>query len=262
MTDGMWRVAIFFGLLLGLALLERLAPAREWRARGAARLASHGALGMLSVGVPAAMGWVMRLLIGVGAAAWAASAGFGLFHWIAAPGWLAAGVSIIAMDSAIYFQHRAMHVSPLLWRLHNMHHHDHDLDVTTAMRFHPAEIVASTLYKAAVIVLLGAPVAAALAYEMVLSSMALFNHANIALPPQIERWARLVIVTPSMHVRHHSMVRAEHDSNYGNFLSLWDRLLGTWHAEPPAPAKFPIGLAETQARDVNRLGWLLALPWR
>lgn len=262
MTEGFGRAALFFGLLLGLGLAERLAPARQWRARGAGRWVSHGALGVLSVGVPALIGWAARPLVGVGAAAWAASAGFGLFHWVAAPMWLAGLLAIIAMDGAIYFQHRAMHLSPLLWRLHNTHHHDHDLDVTTALRFHPAEIFVSTLYKAAMIALLGMPVAAAILYEMLLSSMALFNHANIALPTGVERWARRVIVTPSMHVRHHSAVRAEHDSNYGNFLSIWDRMLGTWHAEPAGAGNFPLGLADTQARAVNRLGWLLALPWR
>lgn len=262
MIDTGARVAIFFALLLGLGMVERVVPARQWRARGPARWASHGVLGALSVSVPAALGWVARPLIGVGAAAWAATAGFGLLHWVTAPWWLAGLFSIIAMDFAVYFQHRAMHLSPLLWRLHNTHHHDHDLDVTSALRFHPAEIVASTLYKAAVIALLGVPVAAAFAYELLLSSMALFNHANIALPVPIERWARRIIVTPTMHVRHHSTVRAEHDSNYGNFLSIWDQMLGTWHAEPPGRADFPIGLAETQARDVNRLGWLLTLPWR
>ncbi len=262
MIDTGGRAAIFLALLLGLALIERLAPARRWRAHGPARWVSHGALGALAVGVPAAIGWVARPLVGIGAAIWAERAAFGLFHWISLPPWLAGVAAIVAMDCAVYFQHRAMHVSPLLWRLHNTHHHDQDLDVTSALRFHPAEIFVSTLYKAGIIALLGVPVAAAVAYELLLSSMALFNHANIALPPRIERWARRVIVTPSMHVRHHSMVRSEHDSNFGNFLSVWDQMLGTWHAERPGRADFVIGLAETQARNVDRLGWLLALPWR
>jgi sterol desaturase/sphingolipid hydroxylase (fatty acid hydroxylase superfamily) len=256
------RAAVFVALLVGFLVLERAVPARSWRSPAAERWFAHGALGAFAALVAGAVAFIAPVMVATGAAGWAGAAGFGLLNWLAVPPLLAGAVSIIVLDCAIYFQHRLMHVLPVLWRFHAVHHHDHDLDVTTALRFHPGEILLSTLYKAGVAALLGAPVASIALYELILSSMALANHANVALPPRVERWVRLVLVTPTMHVRHHSTVRAEHDRNFGNLLSFWDRLFGTWHREPPVVRKFPLGLGQTQGRRVDDIGWLLALPWR
>lgn len=261
MTIGLIRFAIFAAMLAVLALLEHRFPHRAWRTRQRERWASHAGLGLLSAAVPAALVRITPALAGAGAAAWAASHGFGLLNIVPLPGIWAIAVAILLLDLAIYGQHRAMHRWPVLWRLHAVHHHDHDLDVTTALRFHPAEILVSTLYKAAAAALIGAPVIAVIIHETLLSTMALFNHANIALPPRIERWVQPVLVTPTMHVRHHATVRAQHDSNYGNMLSIWDRLLGSYYSEPSVPKPFAIGLADTQRQRVTGLGWLLALPF-
>lgn len=262
MTIGLVRLGIFALTLAALLLLERRFPHRAWRTDRTERWLSHGGLGLLAVAVPAVLVRITPALAGVGAASWAASRGVGLLNIAPLGAIWSIPLAILLLDLAMYGQHRAMHRLPVLWRLHAVHHHDQDLDVTSALRFHPAEILLSTLYKAGVAALIGAPVVAVIIHETLLSVMALFNHANIALPHGVERWVQPVIVTPTMHVRHHSTVRAEHDSNYGNALSIWDRLFGSYCPEPATPALFPIGLPETQRRTVTGLGWLLALPFR
>lgn len=262
MTIALIRFGIFVVVLTAMVMLERRFPLRAWRTDRPQRWLSHGGLGLLTVAVPALLVRITPALAGVGAASWAASQGFGVLNIMPLGATGAIVLAILLLDLAIYGQHRAMHRWPILWRLHAVHHHDQDLDVTSALRFHPAEILLSTIYKAGVAALIGAPVVAVIIHETMLSAMALFNHANIALPPRIERWVQPVIVTPTMHVRHHATVRAEHDSNYGNALSIWDRLFGSYCPEPTTPRPFPIGLAETQNQSVTRLGWLLALPFR
>jgi sterol desaturase/sphingolipid hydroxylase (fatty acid hydroxylase superfamily) len=262
MTIGLIRFGIFALVLAAMALLERRFPLRAWRTDRPQRFASHAGLGLLAVAVPAILVRIAPALAGAGAAGWAASQGFGLLNVISlSPAW-AIPLAILLLDLAIYGQHRAMHRWPLLWRLHAVHHDDHDLDVTTALRFHPGEILLSTVYKAGAAALIGAPVIAVIIHETLLSAMALFNHANIALPPRLERWVQPLLVTPTMHARHHATVRADHDSNYGNMLSLWDRLFGSYSPEPTPPTPFPIGLGETQGEQVTGLRWMLARPFR
>jgi sterol desaturase/sphingolipid hydroxylase (fatty acid hydroxylase superfamily) len=147
-------------------------------------------------------------------------------------------LTLIVLDFAIWLQHLLAHRIPLLWRLHQMHHADPDIDVTTAIRFHPIEIAFSMLYK------IGAPPVAVLAFEAILNGCALFNHANVSLPSRIEAMLRLVVVTPHMHRVHHSTVPLEHHSNFGFNLSVWDRLFGTFTAEPAGGHEgMTIGLA-------------------
>ncbi len=262
MTIGLVRFGIFALVLASMALLERRFPHRAWRTDRTARWLSHGGLGLLTVAVPAALVRITPALAGVGAASWAADQGVGLLNIVPMSTIWSVLLAILLLDLAMYGQHRAMHRWPILWQLHAVHHHDQDLDVTSALRFHPAEILLSTLYKAGMAALIGAPIVAVIIHETLLSAMALFNHANVALPSRIERWVQPVIVTPTMHVRHHSTVRAEHDSNYGNALSIWDRLFGSYCPEPAKPAPFAIGLPETQHRPVIGLRWLLSQPFR
>jgi sterol desaturase/sphingolipid hydroxylase (fatty acid hydroxylase superfamily) len=141
-------------------------------------------------------------------------------------------LALLALDLAIWVQHLASHKIPLFWRLHKVHHADRDIDVTTAVRFHPVEIALSMLWKIVVVVPLGAPPLAVLLFEVILNACAMFNHANIALPAWLDGALRVAIVTPDMHRVHHSVLRREHDSNYGFNLSLWDRLFRTYTAQP------------------------------
>jgi sterol desaturase/sphingolipid hydroxylase (fatty acid hydroxylase superfamily) len=193
----------------------------------------------------------------------AAEHGWGLMSVLQVPLWLAVLVSIVALDLAIYVQHVMFHAIPGLWRLHRVHHTDLDFDVTTGTRFHPLEILISTAIKCAAVAAMGAPVIAVLIFELLLNATAVFNHANASLPQAVERWVRLLVVTPDMHRVHHSMFYDESSSNFGFNLPWWDRLFGTYRAEPRlGHEKMAIGVdAFRSAHDV-RLDQLLLQPFR
>ena len=141
---------------------------------------------------------------------------------------------VIALDLAIYLQHVVFHYVPVLWRLHRMHHADIDIDVTTGLRFHPLEILLSLGIKIVAVLALGVPALAVLIFEVLLNATSMFNHSNVKLPHWLDRAARWIVVTPQMHQVHHSIVRAETDSNFGFNLPWWDRLFGTYRAKPAA----------------------------
>ena len=203
-------------------------------------------------------------LAAVGTALWAQGAGVGLFNTWAVPGLVAGIVVFLALDFAVWLEHVASHRIPLLWRIHRMHHADTGFDVTTALRFHPLEIVLSMVWKALIIVALGAPVLAVLVFEIVLNGMAMFNHSNLRLPLGLDRWLRRIVVTPDMHRVHHSSIRRETDSNYGFNLAVWDRLFATYVAQPKLGHEgMEIGLeAWRDGREASGLGWTLMLPFR
>jgi len=167
------------------------------------------------------------------------------------------------LDLAIYTQHVAFHAVPLFWRLHRMHHSDLEIDVTTGIRFHPVEIVLSVLIKMAVIGLLGAPVVAVLAFEVILNATSMFNHSNARLPLWLDAAVRAVLVTPDMHRVHHSVARAETDSNFGFNLSVWDRVFGTYRREPAAgQLGMTIGIPKFRDPAELRLDRMLTQPFR
>ena len=151
---------------------------------------------------------------------------------------------------------------PLFWRFHRVHHADRDFDVTTAVRFHPVEIVASMVVKIGLVYLLGPQALAVVVFEIILNGTALFNHANLRLPLWLDRVVRLVLVTPDMHRVHHSVIRAEHDSNYGFALSIWDRIFRTYRAQPKAGMTAMVVGLEWQDDRPAKLGWSLWLPFR
>ena len=201
-------------------------------------------------------------VLAVGMAQTAQTNGWGLLNQIGTSTMIGLGIGIIALDLLIYLQHVMFHAVPLLWRLHMVHHADLDYDLTTGLRFHPVEIVLSMILKLTVIVALGPPVAAVLVFELVLNGMAIFNHGNIKLSPSLDRFLRFFIVTPDMHRVHHSVIIRETNSNYGFNLSIWDRLFGTYLAQPSKGHQdMIIGLS--QFRDHRRLTlpWLLILPF-
>ena len=183
----------------------------------------------------------------------AAGNGWGLLNLVALPSWLAGVLAFVLLDLAIYGQHMMFHHVPPLWRLHRMHHADLDFDVTTGLRFHPIEIFLSLLIKMAVVVALGAPAAAVIVFEVVLNGTSLFNHANVRLPGAMDRWLRLIVVTPDMHRVHHSIHRDETDSNFGFNLPWWDRLFATYRDQPgDGHQGMTIGIP--QFRDPEALG--------
>lgn len=204
---------------------------------------------------------ILLPLLAVGAAIDAQNAGLGLFNLIAAPIWLEWLLVILIFDFAIWAQHLITHKVPLLWRLHRVHHADRDMDVTTAIRFHPVEIALSMLLKIGLVYLIGPAAGAVVLFEVLLNGSALFNHGNIALPARVDAALRKIVVTPDMHRVHHSIHRAEHDSNYGFFLSIWDRMFRTYIAQPKAGHDaMDIGLHWQDERP-TRLSWSLALPF-
>lgn len=207
---------------------------------------------------------ILRLtfpVMAVGLAAVAQDKGWGLFNNLDLPLWLAIVVSVAMLDLAIYLQHVMFHAVPALWRLHRMHHADLEFDVTTALRFHPVEILMSMGIKMAVVAALGPPAVAVLAFEVLLNATAMFNHSNIRLPQSVDRVLRLVIVTPDMHRVHHSIEPAETNSNFGFNLPWWDRLLGTYRPQPRSGhIEMTIGIEQFRTRRDLWLDRMLVQP--
>jgi sterol desaturase/sphingolipid hydroxylase (fatty acid hydroxylase superfamily) len=205
-----------------------------------------------------------RLAVPVLAVGWAVevdSRGWGLLPALALADWAVFLLAVLLLDLAIYCQHRLFHRIPLLWRLHRVHHSDLAFDVTTGVRFHPLELLASLLIKLAMITALGAPAAAMLVFELLLSLGSLFTHADFALPVGLDRRLRWLLVTPSMHRIHHSPRRIETDSNYGFHLSVWDRLFGSYRSASIEPeASMTIGLEHWREPAAQRLWPLLGQP--
>ena len=219
----------------------------------------------VNLGLAAVNMLIMRLTIGSMAyfSAVAAAAFCRFFKPIDGPEWLSISMSLLVLDVAIYGQHIVMHKWPVLWRLHQVHHTDLEFDATTAVRFHPLEIVLSMAYKVVCIYLLGANPIAVVAFEIILNGAATFNHSNIYIPPALDKILRWLIITPDMHRIHHSARTAETDSNYGFSISCWDRLFKTYTAEPGEPqTAMDIGLKSYRRQSDLRFIRLLLLPFR
>jgi sterol desaturase/sphingolipid hydroxylase (fatty acid hydroxylase superfamily) len=229
-TEPQLRLVVFLGVLVAMALWEVAAPRRRQEIPRVIRWTNN--LGLVVIDTIA-----LRLsfpILAVGLAALAQDRGWGLFNIIAVPGWAAILISIIVLDLVIYLQHVMFHAVPALWRLHRMHHSDLEFDVTTGLRFHPVEILLSMGIKLAVVLALGPPAVAVLIFEVLLNATAMFNHSNVRLPTFADRILRLIVVTPDMHRVHHSTLPEETNSNFGFNLPWWDRLLGTYKAQPKA----------------------------
>jgi len=188
---------------------------------------------------------------------------WGLLPLLHIPPWGNILLSLLVLDGAIYVQHIAFHAFPCLWRLHLVHHTDMDLEVTTGLRFHPLEIVLSLLYKAALVILLGAHAAAVIAFEVLLNATPQFNHSNVCLPDRVERLLRYILITPDVHRIHHSVLATEMQANFGFSVPWWDRLCGTYRDQPAqAHTTMRLGVAGYQAPDPLGLLQLLYLPFR
>jgi sterol desaturase/sphingolipid hydroxylase (fatty acid hydroxylase superfamily) len=199
----------------------------------------------------------------VGLALFSEARGFGLFNVVGGPAWVGVVASVIILDLAIYLQHVLFHAVPALWRLHRMHHADLEFDVSTGLRFHPIEILLSMLIKFVVVAALGAPALSVLIFEVLLNATSMFNHANVRIPTWIDRVLRWIVVTPDMHRVHHSILSRETNSNFGFNLPWWDRLFGTYRAQPAAGHEnMTIGIE--QFRDSRELGLdrMLFQPFR
>ena len=256
-TELVVRLGAFMSVFALMAVWELAAPAHRLRLSRFARWRANLGLAVLN-------SIVLRVVLpgsAITLAALAHGAGWGLLNRYALPGWATVVLGVVLLDFAIYFQHVLFHAVPVLARLHAVHHADPDFDLTTGIRFHPFEILLSASIKFAAVVALGAPVLAVLVFEVLLNGTAMFNHANVALPARLEPWVRRLIVTPDMHRIHHSVIKAERDSNYGFCLSIWDRLLGTY---TPAPrGELDIGLADWRdPAAVATFRGVLSIPFK
>lgn len=248
------RLAAFAIVLAVLAIAERV-----WPLRGDARPARRQ---LTNIGLVLIDTALLRLAFPILAVAFAIrveARGGGLFGAIHAPAWVEIPLAFLLFDLAIYWQHRLLHMIPLLWPLHRVHHSDTSFDVTTGVRFHPLEIALSMLIKLGLVAVLGPTAVAVAVFELLLSTSSLLTHADFAFPPRLDRMLRSLIVTPSMHRIHHSVLREETDSNYGFNLSVWDRLFRSYRARPRREEPgMPIGIS--QWRDPALLGfWALLL---
>lgn len=222
------RLSFFFGVFFLMAIWEVITPRRPLTVKRTTRWANN-------LGIVFFNSFILRLIFptaAVGVAAFVSENGWGLLNYYKLPYVLSVIIAIVAMDFIIYLQHVMVHAVPILWRLHRVHHADVDYDVTTGARFHTIEIILSMLIKFASIVVLGTPVVAVIVFEVILNALAMFNHGNVKLPKTVDSFLRMFVVTPDMHRVHHSVEPSESNSNFGFNLSIWDRLFGTYHAQP------------------------------
>jgi sterol desaturase/sphingolipid hydroxylase (fatty acid hydroxylase superfamily) len=196
----------------------------------------------------------------IGMAMYCSQRDIGLLHLLPLPAWATITLGIICLDAVIYWQHRLFHRLPALWRLHILHHTDGNLDTTSALRFHPLEIVVSLVIKVATILILGISPVAVIIFEIILNGMAMFNHANLQLPATLDRLLRKLLVTPDMHRIHHSQRPHEMHSNFGFNLSIWDKLFGSY-TDNAHTENFPLGIRHIVFEQQKDPVFLLALPF-
>jgi sterol desaturase/sphingolipid hydroxylase (fatty acid hydroxylase superfamily) len=242
---------------LTLLVLERLVPLRKPKSRFAARLVVNAAVSALAIAValvvvkPIAMGVLQRVT----------ENHWGLAPIVSASPVVQGVVAFLLMDLSFYYWHRANHVWPILWRFHNAHHIDPDLDVTTAVRFHFVEIGYSAAFRAVQVALIGGPLLIFIVYEVVFQLNTFFQHSNVRLPLALERGLNLVLVTPRMHGIHHSKRFHETNANWSSVFSWWDRLHGTLRLDVPQ-SDIDIGIAGYSLAGDNTVAAVLAMPFR
>nr|WP_269469567.1 sterol desaturase family protein [Vibrio diabolicus] len=258
--DPSWiRLGFFLGVLLLCALWENKLPRKTLTA-------SRGFRWVNNLSLVAVNSLIVALVMPIAAfqaAIIAQEQQWGLFNLLSLPAWLNVLLAVILLDFVIYVQHVVFHYVKPLWKLHRMHHADLDIDVTTGARFHPIEIIISMGVKIATVFILGVSPVAVVVFEIVLNASAMFNHSNAKLALSADQKLRNVIVTPDMHRVHHSVIAKETNSNFGFFLSVWDRLFGTYRAQPElGHDDVVIGIPEIRNEAEQRLDKLLTQPFR
>jgi sterol desaturase/sphingolipid hydroxylase (fatty acid hydroxylase superfamily) len=253
-------IAFAFYLPIVLAMvLETLAPRRSPSRPTALRWLHTAGLGLIN----ASLTWVAASTSALVAAAAAAEGGWGLLAAfdLSAPAAFVAG--FLLLDVTGYFKHRAFHAWPVLWQLHVVHHSDADMDVGTGLRHHPADVLLDGFVTAGIVLVLGAPVTAVLAYLVFATAHNAFRHGNIAVPAWLDATLRHVIVTPDWHRIHHSAIERETNSNFGAIFPWWDSLFGTFRAQPErGHDDMVLGLEYFRDPSENRLPAMLTQPLR
>lgn len=253
------RLSVFLSVLILCALWEWLTPRKQLTQSKIYRWMNN--LGLI-VFNSICLSLLMPILA-FEAAMTAHELQLGFWHWFEVNWLVEVVLSILLLDLAIYVQHLVFHRVPILWRLHRMHHSDQDIDVTTGTRFHPVEILISMGIKVSLIFLLGVSPLAILIFEMLLNGSAMFNHSNAKLPLWLDKILRKAVVTPDMHRVHHSVIVKETHSNFGFFLSVWDRWFSTYRDQPElGHDNVEIGIPLFRSPNEQRLDKMLTQPFR
>lgn len=261
MSDTILRLTFFLSILIILIMAEILLPKKKrihnrkdrWITNGLITLINTASVNIVHIAIP---------LIAIVAAVDVSNGKMGLFNIINFPIWIEIILTVIILDFIIWGQHLLSHKIPFVWRFHRMHHTDRDLDVTTAVRFHPFEIIFSMFIKITSIYILGASAIAVIIFEIMLNGMAMFNHANLRIPFRIENILRKFIVTPDLHRIHHSIYIDEHNKNFGFSLSIWDKVFKCYLDQPRDGHKdMKLGL-KWQNDKPTKLGWSLWIPFK
>ena len=261
MSDTILRLTFFLSILIILIMAEILLPKKKrihnrkdrWITNGLITLINTASVNIVHIAIP---------LIAIVAAVDVSNGKMGLFNIINFPIWIEIILTVIILDFIIWGQHLLSHKIPFVWRFHRMHHTDRDLDVTTAVRFHPFEIIFSMFIKITSIYILGASAIAVIIFEIMLNGMAMFNHANLRIPLRIENILRKFIVTPDLHRIHHSIYIDEHNKNFGFSLSIWDKIFKCYLDQPRDGHKdMKLGL-KWQNDKPTKLGWSLWIPFK
>jgi sterol desaturase/sphingolipid hydroxylase (fatty acid hydroxylase superfamily) len=253
----------FYSLARGAGLAAALAAAlalERWRPHERSLRPAWGtnaglwAAGLVVTAVLCgACGWTL--------AVWAGERGIGLLRWAGAGTAPSLAVAILALDAVSHAWHRANHRIALLWRFHQVHHADVSFHATTALRFHPGELVLALPVRLVAVLLLGVPPEGVLGFELLFGTANLLEHGNFDVPRRLDPHVQRVLVTPSLHRAHHGADWDELDGNFGTVFSFWDRLAGTFRAGDPA-RRIRTGLpAEADARPPDLVQSLL-LPLR
>jgi len=237
MDQGHIRLLVFASVLIFMAVAEALWPRKKRVMQRANRWFSNISVSVINTLVIKILGPITAIAV----ANYALDNGYGLIPILSLPLWLEVLIGFIVLDLLIYFQHVMSHRIPMLWQFHKVHHADRDIDVTTGIRFHPIEALFSMIYKCFFIILLG-PLPLA--------------------PLWLDKMLRLIIVTPDTHRVHHSTIPKETNSNYGFFLSTWDRLFKTFIEQPKlGHDDMIIGLDQYQTESPATLKWVLKTPF-
>lgn len=257
------RIIVFIFIFSVMAGWEMALPRRARTLTRMRRWSTNLAIFGLATLFVRLLAFLAVPVAGAVAALQAQRLGWGLFNYTDLPTWSEFILAVMLLDLAVWFQHVVSHHVPLIWRFHRVHHADRDFDLTTALRFHPVEIALSALYKVGIIFLLGPAALAVIAFEILLNGSAMFNHANVKLPLWLDTWLRCLFVTPDMHRVHHSIHKNEHNTNFGFFLSLWDRAFRTYRAQPRnGHTGMEVGLSSWRSDAPSKFSWSMFLPFR
>jgi sterol desaturase/sphingolipid hydroxylase (fatty acid hydroxylase superfamily) len=252
------RLVFFIGILIPLALWELLLPRRVLTTSKSIRW--FGNMGIVLINTVALR--ALFPVLAVDLASMAERNGWGILNYYNPPSWFAIVFGVIALDLLIYLQHILFHSVPAFWRLHMMHHADLDIDVSTGLRFHTIEIMLSMGIKMAAVTAIGPPAVSVMIFEVVLNATSMFNHGNVRMPAWLDATLRRIVVTPDMHRVHHSVTVRETNSNFGFNFPWWDRLFGTYCAQPAAGhEEMVIGLSQFRNAKRLTLPWMLVLPF-